>query len=57
MFQAFCNVRVYSPVENFDHNEHCEHGAAWLANIKLNVDRDWHCRGDALWADVLGESN
>ena len=57
MFQAFCNVRVYSPVENFDHNEHCEHGAAWLANIKLNVDRDWHCRSDALWADVLGESN
>ena len=44
-------------MENFDHNEHSEHGTAWLTNIKLNVDRDWHFYSNTLWADVLGESN
>lgn len=36
-------IKVQRPLENFDRNEHCQHGTAWLSNFKLNVDGDWHC--------------
>lgn len=34
-------IKAQHVLENFEHNEHWEHGTTWLINTKLNVDRDW----------------